>query len=440
MAFFAESHKGQGFRLLANRELALKINAVTPRSTRIRDGILGILVALVLAAGLGAFVFRSLSAATPTLEAVRAQARGKHFAAAREILARYLEGHPTSSVGHLLMGQLATEPADPLPELALAHLDRVRPDGRREAASVAFLKGKAQYQRKRYDLAEEAWNEALRIDPLVPEAGWALLDLLDLEGRSEDAHRLGMKLHANEPDPRDQARLLLEMSRIDVDKVAPGSLVQIFQPLHETVPDSLQPALILGLALVHDSRPMEGLAVLKDALSRHPDSPLAWEAWLEGLYDGHEFAELATEYKRLPARFREDPRFLKIEGLTAENEKDWPRAIAAYRRAHAREPHDGVLGYRLRQALWLAGDKKEAERMTREFADFQASFKALRPVYEEAFKDPTLGVADHAELYQKLADLREKMGRLDEARAWHQLVLRDSPDDPVSMAALERLK
>ena len=46
----------------------------------------------------------------------------------------------------------------------------------------------------------------------------------------------------------------------------------------------------------------------------------------------------------------------------------------------------------------------------------------------------------HPKLYQRLADLREKMGRLDEAQAWHRLVLRDSPDDAVSLAALKRLK
>jgi hypothetical protein len=32
------------------------------------------------------------------------------------------------------------------------------------------------------------------------------------------------------------------------------------------------------------------------------------------------------------------------------------------------------------------------------------------------------------------------MGRFDEARAWHRLVLRDVPNDPLSLAALARLK
>ena len=63
-----------------------------------------------------------------------------------------------------------------------------------------------------------------------------------------------------------------------------------------------------------------------------------------------------------------------------------------------------------------------------------------RGLYYEALEVKTLGFKPHPELYQRLADLREKMGRYDEARAWHRLVLRDQPDDPLSLAALGRLK
>ena len=70
----------------------------------------------------------------------------------------------------------------------------------KQSAKIKFLEGKAHYQQGRYDLAEDCWTEALRLDPMVPEAGWVLIDLLDKEGRQEEAHRLGMRLH------RDRAR------------------------------------------------------------------------------------------------------------------------------------------------------------------------------------------------------------------------------------------
>ena len=63
-----------------------------------------------------------------------------------------------------------------------------------------------------------------------------------------------------------------------------------------------------------------------------------------------------------------------------------------------------------------------------------------RGVYYEVVEVKTLGLKPHPELYQRLADLREKMARFDEARAWHRLVLRDFPDNAVSLAALKRLK
>jgi hypothetical protein len=67
-------------------------------------------------------------------------------------------------------------------------------------------------------------------------------------------------------------------------------------------------------------------------------------------------------------------------------------------------------------------------------------FRTTRGAYAELVAIKTLGLKPYTELYQRLADLREKMGRPDEARAWHRLVLRDSPENALSLAALERLK
>ncbi len=51
-----------------------------------------------------------------------------------------------------------------------------------------------------------------------------------------------------------------------------------------------------------------------------------------------------------------------------------------------------------------------------------------------------LGTSPHPDLYHRLADLRERMGRDDEALAWHRLVLRDNPEDPISKEAAARLE
>jgi tetratricopeptide (TPR) repeat protein len=399
---------------------------------------------LCLVGGFAALGFRhatrSSSVVLASLDEVRALARAGQFSAARVLLEGYLKANPGSQSAHLLMAQLATEASSPLPDQALEHLRRIRSEGSKQAALVKFLEGKAQYQQKRYDLAEDRWNEALRLDSVVPEAGWAMLDLLDLEGRTEEAHSLGMRLHEVEPDPRDRVKLLLELARIDIDRVAPGSQVAIFEALVRQHPENLRLAQVLGLALVHDSRGEEGLEVLGDALRRHPDSPDAWDAWLTGLYDAYQFDKLASEFDRLPRAMAADPRFAKHEGIVAQNARDWPRATRAFRRAFEFEPYNGVVGYRLRQALSMAGEKADAEQFDQVYSAFQSAFKELRAVHRKALAEPALGVGPLPELYHRLALLREQMGRPDEARAWHRLVLRDAPADPVSLAALERLK
>src|SRR5262249_48199951 len=143
------------------------------------------------------------------------------------------------------------------------------------------------------------------------------MDLLDREGRVPEAHALGMRLIEVEPDPLDRARLLLEMTRMDIDQVAPGSQVILFGPLSRQHPENLPLSLTLGLALVRDSRGTEGVAVLEEALRRHPDSPEAWDAWLTGLSGAFQSDRLAAEFARLPRAMADDPRFAQHEGIVA---------------------------------------------------------------------------------------------------------------------------
>ncbi len=355
-------------------------------------------------------------------------------------MAHYLRAFPDDDRAHLLMAQFAMDRPDAQPLLALDHLGRIRTSTSQEAAVVRFSVGKAHYQQRRYDLAETCWKEALELDPIVPEAGWALIDLLDFEGRAEEAHRLGMRLFEVEPDPRDRVRLLLEMSRLDIDRVAPGSVVQVFEPVWRQRPSYLPLALSVGLAFVHNSQSAEGIEVLRDALQRHPDSAEAWDGWFTGLDEGYQPDLLRREFARLPRSLAADPRFAKHEGNAALGAHDWPRAVNAYRRAHAFEPFNGVVLYRLRMVLQAAGETAEVRHADQLVTDYQNAFKQMRPVYVEAFSIKTLGLEPRTEIYQRLAKLREQMGRFDEARAWHRLVLRHVPDDVRSLAALVRLQ
>jgi tetratricopeptide (TPR) repeat protein len=416
------------------------MNGLATLTRRSRAPIGMILATLAVLLGAGALVAGRALKAPPDLGAIGALARQGQFDRAQELTERYLRSFPGDERAHLLMAQLAMDRPDAQPQLALDQLGRIRPRTPAEAAVVRFSAGKAHYQQKRYDLAEVCWNEALQLDPTVPEAGWALIDLLDFEARVEEARRLGMRLFEVEPDPRDRVRLLVDMCRLDIDKVAPGSTVQAFEPVWRQDPAFLPIALAVGLALVHNSQSADGITVLRDAVERHPDSAEAWDAWLTGLDEGSEPDLLAQEFARLPTNLACDARFAKHEGKVAQAARDWPRAVRAYRRAYDFEPFNGAVLYRLQMALRAGGNTAELNHTAGLLRAYQDAFIQLRPVYDEAIAQKTLGLEPRPELYQRLAGLREQMGRFDEAQAWHRLVLRDVPDDALSLAALARLK
>ena len=424
-----------------------------------------IVAAVVLSlGGVAAFFILRSFAPTPNLDEIRAVARARQFHQAQILLDSYLRVYPKNERGHLLMAQLTTEPTNPQPGIALEHLGTIQTSTPQQTAMIKFLEGKARYQQGRYDLAEDCWTEALRLDPIVPEAGWALVDLLDKEGRQEEAHRLGMRLHEVEPDPRDRVRILLEMSRLDIEAPGPHSQIALFEPLVKQHPENLPLALTLGQALVHFGRCDEGLELVRDALRCHPESSEAWDTWLSALSLSPEVGTLAEEFSHLPPVLASDPRFAKHEGMVAQLARDWPKAVRAYRRAYAFEPYNNGIIYRYRFVLGNAKETAEFERVNQYYITYKDAFLQMRgSFFESADRTPdpkiqekdfkhtrgayyevraieTLGMKPYSKLYQRLADLREKMGRADEARAWHRLVLRDVPDDALSLAALARLK
>ena len=108
-----------------------------------------------------------------------------------------------------------------------------------------------------------------------------MLGLYYVQGRREEAHRLGLSLRSIEPDPRDRAQLLLELIRQDAQPIGPDSLIATLEPLVRANPEDHQTAITLGLALVRNSRFDEGLSILRDAVEalrrrrRTPGTPVA---------------------------------------------------------------------------------------------------------------------------------------------------------------------
>jgi tetratricopeptide (TPR) repeat protein len=367
---------------------------------------------------------------------------------AEALLRDHLRKAPDDSDAHLRLARLLIERSErletrtagrPLAEEAMAHLQRVRPARREEAALAMMSRAKAAFTLSRWDEMEAYSLEALRLDPQVPEAGWGLLGLYYLQGREADASRLALKLYAKEPDPHDRVQLLLELLRQEAKPLAAASRISQLEPAVRGRPDDLQSVSALGAAYLIEGRTEEGLRLLRQAVERHPDDPAAWDGLLTGLDKGGQADAMARALDRLPPALADDPRFAKHRGRVAQDRGDWKAAARAYRRAVAADPHNFDLVYRLARALQNAGEGAEAARWDRLAADYKAAYPEALPLYDEANAIKTLGVEPHPDLYLRIGDLCARLLRPDQARAWYRLALKERPGDPTALAALRRL-
>jgi tetratricopeptide (TPR) repeat protein len=390
-------------------------------------------VSLVLAAR------RALRPA-PSLARFGPLTRAGRFNEALACVEAYLQTYPLDVRARLAAAELELERPDPRPDLALNQLGRVVTGDRRLVAAAQFDKGKAAYLQKEYDRAEACWLKALELDPQIPEVTWALLDLYYMEGRADDARRLALRQYEIEPDRHDRARMLLELVRQDVEPPAPASVVNRFEPAVRRRPGQFRASVALGLALVRSGRPDQGIATLREVVRRRPDDPEAVDALLTGLDDADRPEELAAEVGRLPPALAGDPRFARHLGRAAQARRDWDAAARAYRRAWEYRPHDIETLFRLDLVSRNARDVARDEALAGLKKSTQAARVAEPGLYAEADGKKNFGNVPDPGLYRRLAANRERLGRRDEARAWHLLILRDFPDDPISKAEADRLK
>ena len=376
---------------------------------------------------------------SPSLARLDALLAAQQFDETERQLALYLLDHPESTQANILMAQVALARPDQKPRVALDHLRRVQARDRPTLAIVRLNEGKAYSALDHYDRAEQSWLSALKLDPLVPEACWALLGLYYVEGRRTDARRLALAAHAKEPDPRDRVQLLLELVRQDAKPIVAFTIIKALEPVVRKHPDDLNASIALAKASIRDDKPAIALPILNRLVARYPENSAAWEALLSGLDDATLPDDFALAIDRLPKAIANDLRFAKYRGIQAQNRRDWPAAVDAFLQARQFDPTDAQLVYRLSRALRMTSRESEAEPLEAKFKAMQAAADEILPLYNEANAVATLGTAPHPELYQRIAGLREKMGLRADALSWHRLVLQDHPRDSISLAAVDRL-
>jgi tetratricopeptide (TPR) repeat protein len=369
-------------------------------------------------------------------------AEARRFGEAESLLKGHLGGSPGDARAHFLMAQLLVERPDlegePLrdaAERALAHLRKAEGGAGVAPELVELYRGRALYLLDRWDQAEAAWDEALRIEPTVPEAGFQLLGLYYRELRRRETRELALKLFAVEPNLGDRARLLLEPMHADAVRPDPISLVPLFAKAVEADPKGLRSRVALGLCLVLSSEIDRGLDALREAVDEYPESEAAWDGYLDGIVRAGKAAELGGALAKLPERFAGSPRFARHLGLAAEERKDWPAAVAAYRRALEFDEADFETGARLERVLRLDGRAEEADRWRARVAEYRRAQAELLPLFEEAEQAAAggrLGVVPMPDLVERITRSREQMWCPDEAEAWRALerLVREAPAEP----------
>jgi Flp pilus assembly protein TadD len=420
-----------------------------PTRKRIVRAVLTVLTVTLGVGGLGWGTWQSLRSSPSLDEAIALADAGRLVEAEARVRAR-LEAGPSDTAAHLLLAQIILKrpdqpspPSDGCPspagQEALDHLDRVHPQNPSMAVIFHLCRGDALKRLMRFDEAEAAWLEALRIDPTAPEVGFNILNLYYFQGREEESRHLALQLYRVEPDPRDRALLLFDLLRRDVRPPAPGAIEKLLEPVIRQNPSQLYTGVAIGLAQTRANNVELGIEQLRSVVRSHPNRVEAWDGLLTGLDESGQVDILEQELVHVPAALSDSPRLLKHRARIAQEGDRWKEAVDLFRRARTAEPYNRVVEYRLSRALRHVGETAEAGRIEQRVRRREIALQELRPLFDQAAATGDLGVGPHTDLYQKIAVARERMQLPEEASAWHRLVLGNDPKNEVSLAAIARL-
>ncbi len=424
---------------------------ITPHNRHRRSGLRRVLTLLTITLAVGGIGWSTWMSSRPSVEEAIALADAGRFDQAEAKALDCLSPYHSNDAVHLLLAQIVLKRAEVLsaqdPELrsksallALDHLSRVHPYNPRMSMLFHVSMGNALERLQRLDGAEVAWLDALRISPAAPEAGLKLFNLYYVLGRGADARRIANQLLPRQNDANDRAMILLELIRPDVRPPAPASLIKLLEPVVLRNPGDLQSAMALGLALTRSGQLEEGIDQIRRVIQNHPDHIDARDGLLTALEESGQIVLMGAELERLPTAVAESPRLLKYRARLAQDSNRWSDAVDLYRQALIAEPNNRSVQYRLARLLRQTGRSEEADRIDQRIRRRDAALKELPPLFERALETADMGTCPDTQLCQRIADVRERMQLVEEARGWHRVVLGNEPENELSRAAVVRLE
>lgn len=357
----------------------------------------------------------------PDLSGVDAMIVAGRYDAAEARLRDYLRVYPGDEFARLMFARMAVDRPEPDPALALEQIEGLHPLDVRRAAQIKAIEGDAHFWARRYDAAEPAWLEAIRLDPTIPEVGWKLLNIYAIQGRDDDSGRLALRLFATEPDLHDRVQLLLQLLRHVAHSIEAGSIVHQLEPVVRDNPGDMHSALALGAAMISSGRTEEGLDLLRGAVQSHGDNPDAWAAYLDGLVGTGGEEEVIRALDRMPGDVAKLPRFDSARGWLHERRRELDEAARAYRRALEARPSDAPLAYRLRGVLRQGGQLPDSDALAPRLDAIARFPDRIRDYYDRLDALPDGGLKSSPQVYGEVAAMLRQVGRVPEAEAWERL-------------------
>jgi tetratricopeptide (TPR) repeat protein len=228
----------------------------------------------------------------------------------------------------------------------------------------------------------EIYAKSQNIRDAVAEAQEAL----QIDPKNVDAHRLLARIYI---------RSLGDAGAGEVQKENLGKAIEQFQAILALEPDDSYSALWLARLYRFENQHSQAEKVLRQVLQHEPDNGQALEQLSQLLIDegrSQEAIALLSE----AASDSSAPEFYDLLGDAYSQQKDWPKAEEAYRKAVEQEPEEASHRHGLAQAL-MAEDK---------YAEALEQFKKISEL------EP--GTSEN---YVRMAELYRRLGQFDQAES-----------------------
>lgn len=297
------------------------------------------------------------------------------------------------------------------------------PDKEHLAAQARLMAGQLDLRRHRTRPAEEAFLDALELDPKLVQARRELIYLYGVQVRRKALGEQFLKLSETIPLTFDNVFHWC-LTRNTVWE--PLELTQIMGKFVEADPGDRWSRLTLAEAQRQLGHKNEAEATLKNLPASDPDARAIRVRLALDRGDEAGAEALLTEGPE------DNPELARLRGRLALTRRDGKAALKHFRAAYAAEPDNRDTLFGLSSALNMVGDKKEAE----EFANRAKNHDVLgtlmqRISVERNRQDP--------KLLHQLGAAFESINRLHEARAWYNLAISRDPLDKDAQEAIARL-